>query len=248
MYKEWRSGTCNKVCVGIKAEEACNTTSQCDPNLYCANGKCTKLLQKGQACQSEYDCATDLGCYEGKCTPYFSIKVGEVMESLHSELFCETLYLHKDNDGKVYCASYETESYKITDEQNSCQYTVKFGKDKTENTTRSCSCNAEKLGLFCPMGTTHSEYKDEINSLSKYFKKEASKHNVKAKLRYFSFDATKALAKFEMSPFFDGFLNVSLMHYFQWRISYLCFPILNTYYLKTSWYKESNIYNFNFIL
>ena len=47
MYKEWRSGTCNKVCVGIKAEEACNTTSQCDPNLYCANGKCTKLLQKG---------------------------------------------------------------------------------------------------------------------------------------------------------------------------------------------------------
>ena len=126
------------------------------------------------------------------------------MESLHSELFCETLYLHKDNDGKVYCASYETESYKCTDEQNSCQYTVKFGKDKTENTTRSCSCNAEKLGLFCPMGTTHSEYKDVINSLSKYFKKEASKHNVKAKLRYFSFDATKALAKFEMSPFFDG--------------------------------------------
>ena len=54
------------------------------------------------------------------------------------------------------------------------------------------------------MGTTQSEYKDAINSLSKYFKKEASKHNVQAKLRSFSFDATKALVKLKNTPFFDG--------------------------------------------
>jgi len=88
----------NNVCLGIEKDNACNSTFQCNPDLFCdikEEGSGTCILKKeNSTCRSDWECVITQVCNNEKCTDRASLKVGE---NATDAFACETLYIE---DGK----------------------------------------------------------------------------------------------------------------------------------------------------
>ena len=99
-----KSGICeDKKCKGASYSNECKVDGDCDPGLYCEEGKCKYLLSEGQQCNTDFECDSNSGCFNGKCTRYLSLKDGE--ES-NNPYLCESFYTYTDKEqGKTVCAT-----------------------------------------------------------------------------------------------------------------------------------------------
>ena len=70
--------------------------------------------------------------------------------------------------------------------------------------TKDCDCNAEKAGLFCPIPTTHANYKAGIEAVTNQVKNEAEKTHTMKKLSPVKYDYKKAITIMKDSPLYDG--------------------------------------------
>ena len=88
------SGVCkDRTCIGKKLGEDCVMKEQgqdagdCDPGMYCANGKCATLLEPEAQCTLDTQCQASFGCINKKCTAYFLLEDGA---ETTSSLYCKS--------------------------------------------------------------------------------------------------------------------------------------------------------------
>ena len=161
----------DKKCEGIKENEECNSTSQCDYGKVCrkSNNKniCTTPLKENDDCTNEKECDNEFGCLNGKCTKYFSIKNGEVIGLDYNDYlsFCESGFADENGECKNLTLN---ENQLECNEENSCEY-----KDNEGNILKipdNCLCGYNKFGTqYCLLGSGNSNYTRYINLLKKYY-------------------------------------------------------------------------------
>ena len=158
-------------CEGIKENEECTSTSQCDYGKVCRknNNKtiCTTPLKENEECTNEKECENGYGCLNKKCTKYFSFKDGESIGLDYNDYlsFCESGYVDENgvcktltlNENKLEC-----------NEENSCEY-----KDNEGNILKipdNCLCGYNRFGTqYCLLGSGNNNYTKFINLLKEYY-------------------------------------------------------------------------------
>ena len=191
-----KSGICeDKKCKGASYSNECKVDGDCDPGLYCEDGKCKYLLSEGQQCNTDFECNSNSGCFNGKCTKYLSLKVGE---ETNNKFLCESFNAYFDSEQfKLFCVNIQKKEseMKCSLVTNTCDYTVSYG-EKTVDFRSLCQCTYSLSSLkVCPFEANQDIYKEAAKALKTHLTDYAPKMNTAMKLTPLNKDIALAIYK-----------------------------------------------------
>jgi hypothetical protein len=163
----------DKHCYGKVLGDECESSSECNPGLYCAindlmcgDGTCAAQKALGESCESSFDCINSAGCFNSNCTALFTVKSGEEINLEDCDAkgrapLCESYscILQKDTQTAVCIDAPHTFSETLPVQ---CQTSADcLGTNNVQNVTSACTCGFNALGAsYCDLLPGDAPYVD----------------------------------------------------------------------------------------
>ena len=161
-------GNCTKnICPGNGLLENCTGDENCNVGFYCKATKCLTQGGIGVGCNRDFDCQNNLGCYNGNCSKLYSVKDGNYIDPFFTKIsdkLCESGYVSNN-----LCLKY-TYGENMTIDNNSlvrcnpnddrpCRYVDSRGNNFNED----CPCSLNNKGInycrkACDAGKNNSNF------------------------------------------------------------------------------------------
>lgn len=143
-------------CGGVDYGKECASHNQCNPSLACISNICLKQKYEKDSCNTEFDCRNNLGCHNGLCVAYFSLSVGEKINTStlinrFPEDLCEYQYIDPDTSecSRLIYHSEVPDSNNLVECDNNSKCVYQNHKNKTVE--KYCICGFGPNGKgYCP--------------------------------------------------------------------------------------------------
>jgi hypothetical protein len=144
------NGTFFQTCIGKAFNTTCESTIECESELYCdlSQKKCQYQKSESSTCKLDEECENLSGCLNGICTRYWSLPgLTSIGNSQLAEIYCESGFQYNGQ-----CMS----PVNLDDLPYNCEKSCKYNLlENNQNITLNemCSCGYNSDGLkFCQHG------------------------------------------------------------------------------------------------